>query len=171
MSVIPLKISKLSSTVIDYSIYGTQANYIFYGQTNTRVSYYPSAGVLTDINNNGRYEYVLSIVDYPLNPIPWLVIGDEEEEINLSQNFFPNGAPKTGQTSFIYYADINGDGKKDIIASEAGLDYPPWTGSKIGIAVWSGDHFVNVSDLLPQTTSRAYAIAIADLNMDGKVDI
>ena len=171
MSTLPLKVTKLNSTLIDYSIYGTQANYIFYGQTNTKVSYYPSAGVLTDINNDRKYEYVFSIVDYPFNPIPLIAIGDEDGQINLTKTFFPNGAPKTGQTSFIYYQDITGDGKKDIIASEAGLDYPPWTGSKIGVAIWTGKYFTNISNHLPETTSRSYAIGVSDLNGDGKIDI
>ena len=171
MPTLPLKVTKLNSILIDYTIYGTQANYIQYDKIITRAYYFPSAGVLTDINNNGKFEYVFSIVDYPLNPIPLLVLGDEEGEINLTQKFFPNGAPKTGQTSFIYYEDINGDGKKDIIASEAGLDYPPWTGSKIGVAIWTDKYFTNISTLLPETTSRSYAIGVSDLNGDGKIDL
>lgn len=171
MSLIPLKIIKHNSTVIDYTAYGTQANYNFYGQTNTRVSYYPSAGVLIDSNNNGKFEYVFSVIDYPFNPIPLIAIGDENEQINLTKSLFPNGAPLTAHNSYIYYHDINADGFKDLIASEAGLDYPPWTGGKIGVAIWSGHYFTNISNLLPESTSRAYAIGIADLNMDGKTDI
>ena len=171
MTITSLNILKNKSIDIDYRIYGTKANFLFYDRILTQVTYYPSAGVLTDINNDGRNEYVFSIVDYPFNPIPLLIIGDEDGKLNLTLKYFPNGAPKVGQSSFIYYKDINSDGFKDIVASDAGFDYPPWTGHKIGVALGNGNYLTDVSNLIPDTEIRSYAVGVADINGDGKVDI
>ena len=171
MPINSLNISKTKSIDIDYRIYGTKANFLFYDKILTQVTYYPSAGVLTDINNDGRNEYIFAIVDYPFNPIPLLIIGDENGNINLTSKYFPNGAPKVGHSSFIYYQDINSDGFKDIVASDAGFDYPPWTGHKIGVALGNGNYLTDVSNFIPDTEIRSYAVGVADINGDGKVDI
>ena len=146
-------IVKSTSTLVDYSTYGS---------TNV---YYFRSGVLADLNNDGKNEFVLSVSSYPQKPIPLLVLGDGTNSLNLTNQYFPNGAPTVMHSPWIHYVDINGDGKKDIIAAEAGLDAPPWTGSRIGVALNNGNTFTDISNLLPENTSRSYSIAIG--NFDG----
>jgi hypothetical protein len=141
-------------TLVDYSIYGTNKSYYF------------RSGVLADLNNDGKNEFVLSVTSYPEQvPIPLLVLGDQSGSLNLTNQYFTNGAPTLLHSPWIHYVDINGDGKKDIIAAEAGLDAPPWTGSKIGVAINNGNTFTNITNQLPNNTSRSYAIAVG--NFDG----
>src|SRR5262245_57870635 len=86
-------------------------------------------------------------------------------------DFFPNGAPTTMSTPMILFADINGDGLKDIVFAEAGLDRPPFTGARLGIALNAGGGtYRDVSSLIPadQLTDRAYATAVGDVLGDGK---
>ena len=128
-------------------------------------SYYFRSGVLADLNNDGKNEFVLSVSAYPQRPIPLTVLGDDNGVLNLTNKYFPNGSPTVMHSPYIHYVDINGDGKKDIIASEAGLDQPPWTGSRIGVALNNGNTFTDISNSLPITTARSYAIAIG--NFDG----
>jgi hypothetical protein len=144
-----------NQTLFDYSIYGN---------VNTH-SYYFRSGVLADLNNDGKNEFILSVSAYPQTPIPLLVLGDDNGILNLTNKYFPNGSPTVMHSPYIHYVDINGDGKKDIVASEAGLDQPPWHGSRIGVALNNGNTFTDISNTLPENTSRSYAVAIG--NFDG----
>jgi hypothetical protein len=140
-------------SLIDYSIYGVNNSYYF------------RSGVLADLNSDGKNEFVLSVSAYPQTHIPLTVLGDENGSINLTSKYFPNGSPTVMHSPWIHHVDINGDGKKDIIAAEAGLDEPPWTGSRIGVALANGNTFTDISNSLPVNNSRSYAVAIG--NFDG----
>jgi hypothetical protein len=130
------------------------------------------SGLLADLNNDGTNEFVFSVTSYPNQvKIPLTVIGDQNGALNLTSQYFPNGAPAVMHSPYILYQDINGDGKKDIIAAEAGLDQPPWTGSKIGVAINNGGTFTNVSSLISDTTTRSYSIAVGNFNGDGRMGI
>jgi hypothetical protein len=157
-----------SPTVIETShvndiVISTQTT-INYGPADSS-SYYFRSGVLADLNNDGKNEFVLSVSAYPQRPIPLTVLGDDNGVLNLTNKYFPNGSPSVMHSPYIHYVDINGDGKKDIIASEAGLDVEPWTGSRIGVALNNGNTFTDISNSVPITTARSYAIAIG--NFDG----
>ncbi len=158
---IPLSVTKLNSTTIDFSGYGTAG----------KTSYFLRSILIADLNSDGKNEFVFSMSPYPQVLVPLKVIGDEGGTLDLTSKYFPNGAPTVMHSPFILYEDINGDGKKDIIAAEAGLDVPPWTGSKIGVALSNGSTFQNVSNLIPDTAFRNYAVTIGNFNGDAKIDI
>jgi hypothetical protein len=130
-------------------------------------SYYFRSGVLADLNNDGKNEFILSISAYPQKPIPLTVLGDDNGVLNLTNKYFPIGSPTVKHSPYIHYVDINGDGKKDIVASDAGLDQPPWHGSRIGVALNSGSTFTDISNTLPNNTSRSYAVAIGNFDNTG----
>lgn len=130
-------------------------------------SYYFRSGVLADLNNDGKNEFILSISAYPQRPIPLTVLGDDNGVLNLTNKYFPTGSPTVKHSPYIHYVDINGDGKKDIVASDAGLDQPPWHGSRIGVALNNGSTFTDISNTLPANTSRSYAVAIGNFDNTG----
>lgn len=146
-------IVKYNLTIFDYSNYGNNHSYYF------------RSGVLADLNNDGKNEFILSVSAYPQIPIPLVVLGDDNGALDLTNKYFPNGSPTVMHSPYIHYVDINGDGKKDIVASEAGLDQSPWYGSRIGVALNNGNTFTDISNMLPTNTSRSYAVAIG--NFDG----
>ena len=155
----------VETTYINDIITSTQTLFDFnsYGSTNF---YYFRSGVLADLNNDGKNEFVLSVSPYPQKPVPLIILGDQPGSLNLTNQYFPNGAPTVMHSPWIHYVDINGDGKKDIVAAESGLDAPPWTGSRIGVALNNGNNtFTDISNLLPPNTSKSTAVAIG--NFDG----
>jgi hypothetical protein len=88
--------------------------------------------------------------------------------------FFPAGAPTVKHSPQTLFADINHDGLEDIVFAEAGSDAPPWQGSGIGVALnTGGGTYRNVSSLVPADvqTTRSYAMAIGDVDGDGRVEI
>lgn len=151
-----------ANEINDVTIYNSVT--INYGPSNNS-SYYFRSGVLADLNSDGKNEFILSISSYPQTHIPLTVLGDENGSLNLTSKYFPGGSPTVMHSPYIHYVDINGDGKKDIIASEAGLDVEPWTGSRIGVALSNGNTFTDISNLLPANNSRSYSVAIG--NFDG----
>ena len=94
-----------SSTTIDYSMYGGSGK-----------NYYFRSGLLSDLDGDGKNEFVFSVTSYPQVPIPLTVVGDQNSAINLTNKYFPQGAPTALHSPWIWHADINGDGSKDIIA-------------------------------------------------------
>jgi len=159
------------ATTLDYRQFVTNDKWQFYDRELFETSFYPSAGALVDINRDGRNEYIFSLTVYPFKKIPIAVLGFQDGIVDLTTTFMPNGAPTVGHPSFIHYVDINGDKNPDVVASEAGYDYPPWTGSRIGVAVATGLTFTDITTNIPQTTSRSYAIGVADFNNDGQLEI
>lgn len=152
---------KSNSITLDYGKYGAPVNTEFLYRS----------GLLVDLNGDGVNEFIFSVTPYPQIAVPLSVVGDSNGNIDLSIKYFPNGAPYVKHAPYIYYEDINNDGKKDIISSDAGLDIPPWTGSKIGVAFKSGDYFINSSNLIPDTTNRNYFLAIGDFLGKKRKDI
>jgi len=171
MPIQPLSTNKLGVTNLDYRPYATTEKWQFYDRVLEQTSFYPSAGTLADLNNDGQFEYIFTLTVYPFKQIPIAILGNQNGLINLTQKYFPAGAPTVGHPSFVHYLDVSGDGKRDIVVSEAGFDYPPWTGSRIGVGLNTGGSFTNISDKVPDTTSRAYAVGIADFDNDGRVEI
>ena len=64
------------TTYINDIITSTQTLFDFniYGSTNV---YYFRSGVLADLNNDGKNEFVLSVSPYPQKPVPLIILGDQ----------------------------------------------------------------------------------------------
>jgi hypothetical protein len=87
---------------------------------------------------------------------------------------FPAGIPTVRHSPLTLFPDVNGDGLKDIVFADAGLDRPPWTGSRIGVGLNLGTgRYVDVSPLIPpaQQATRSYSVATGDLDGDGRIEI
>ena len=87
-------------------------------------------------------------------------------------DFFPTGIPTTKHSPMTLFADLNGDGLRDIVFSEAGGD--PFGAGRISVALNLGaGRFRDVSSLIPadQQDTRSYAIVVGDVLSDGRVSI
>lgn len=157
-----LDTSELSAFSLDFARGSTAAQ-----------SYFLRSALVVDLDHDGRNEVVFSISPYPQRQLPLSVIGvDSIGARDLTAKYFPGGAPAVMHSPITLYKDVSGDGLPDIVAADAGLDGPPWTGSRIGVAINQGNGtFRDVSSLVPATILRNYAIAISDFNGDGVVDI
>lgn len=74
----------------------------------------------------------------------------------------------------IQFGDLDNDGLTDIVFADAGLDAPPWTGKRIGVALNAGGgKYRDVTSLIPasQQTTRSYAVVVGDVDGDGRAEI
>jgi hypothetical protein len=75
---------------------------------------------------------------------------------DATAKYFPDGKFLTKHTKNMFFEDVDGDGLKDFVIGDAGLDAPPWTGSKINIALNKGGTFESIYDQIPDTNLRNY---------------
>jgi hypothetical protein len=128
-----------------------------------------------DLDGDGCAEVILTFSTYPENLLqPIRILRAKAGVIDATAEFFPGGAPALKNASYAVFADLDRDGREDIVFAEAGLDREPWTGSRLGIALKQADGtFRDVSDKIPEFLweTRSYATAAGDLDRDGVPEV
>jgi len=130
---------------------------------------------MRDLNGDGTTEAILTISTYPdqlLEPI--IILGSDSVPIDLTRRLLPGGTPKVRHSPHTFFADLDGDGREDIVFAEAGLDHEPWTGSRILVLLaTAAGTFRDVSDRIPRELweTRSYGLGVGDFDQDGKPEI
>ncbi len=124
-----------------------------------------------DLDGDGDAEVILTFSTYPENLLqPIRILQAKAGVVDATADFFPRGVPALKNATYAVFADLDRDGREDIVFAEAGLDREPWTGSRLGIALKQADGtFRDVSDKIPEYLweTRSYATAAGDLDRDG----
>jgi hypothetical protein len=129
------------------------------------------------MNEDGIADAVFTMATYPKNIAhPIVVLNGQGPVENIAPVVFPGGVPRIVHANQIFLTDIDGDGREDLLISEAGMDKPPWVNpdAMIGIAInRGGGTFEDVSATVPQAAKglRNYPLAAGDLFNDGVVRI
>ena len=129
-----------------------------------------------DLDGDGHPETILTLTaprpsTTPLVPI---LIESRGRMRLATTEFFPAGPPTVNHSPATFFADLNNDGRDDIVFADAGADAPPWTGSVVGVGLsQGGGRYRNVSPLVPADlhSLRQYALAVGDIDGDGRVEI
>jgi hypothetical protein len=112
----------------------------------------PAAGVLADLNHDGRPDYVVGS-----GSGLWMFPGNGDGTFGSSLEF-DVGAP----TQWVGIADMNGDGRKDIVATT-------WDG--VSVLLGNGDGTLGGYRVFPTKSRAPHGLSIADLNRDGRPDV
>ena len=135
------------------------------------------SSVMHDMNNDGVDDAVFTVATYPDNIFHPIVILDGAGPVaNIADQVFPDGVPTIVHSNQIFFIDVNADGLKDLLISEAGSDHPPWfdPDALIGIGLnRGGGIFEDVSNTVPDAAKglRNYSLTAGDLYNDGVVRI
>src|ERR1019366_4822546 len=131
--------------------------------------------VLLDINGNAKLDLVGStnISSSATTTVPVIAATGDG-----TGNFTLNNALLSPQPGLVHgrqflAADLNGDGKLDVLIADHGFDSSPYPGARNWLLLNNGagllvDNTATSLDLLPGYTHQA---AIGDLNGDGSPDI
>jgi Ca2+-binding RTX toxin-like protein len=82
---------------------------------------------------------------------------------------FISAQPSIICPSGLFVADYNGDGRKDIVVIDTGIDFNPWPGAQQHILLSGPDGRLTNRDVGPLT--YAHASATADIDRDGDLDL
>jgi hypothetical protein len=128
---------------------------------NLASAYMPAVG---DFNGDGKLDIAVSGGGYELAPehIVTILLGNGDGTFSLAQNAtFPTGSNPWA----IVTADVNGDGKLDLMIANQ-------DDSTVTVLLGNGDGTFKPAAGSPIAVgSGPYALAVADLNSDGKSDL
>ena len=139
-------------------------------------AFFLRTAVPNDLDDDGYPEAVLTLADTHNNsttPSAPIIVQAHGQLRIATADFFPAGTPTVKMSPMTLFADLNGDGLKDILFSESGSDING-PGSAIGVGLnLGGGKYRNVQPLIPasQQGTRSYAIAVGDVLGEGRTEI
>ena len=130
------------------------------------------SALMHDVTGDGVPDVLVTIGTYPKNiSHPLMIIDGKAPLANIAPSVFaPGGITSVRHSNQIFLADFDNDGLEDLLVSEAGLDHPPWTGDKIGIAInKGGGKYADISNTVPARAQglRSYSLAAGRFFNDG----
>jgi len=139
------------------------AGNLFSGPINSPAGRYPYAVTAGDFNNDGTLDLAVTNNNFRLTHSQVKVLlGSDQGKFQK-----PVGYSVGGEPTFVTSADLNGDGKLDLIVVNHRLRHHP---GKISVLLGNGD-----GAFQPQVTYKAgeapWQAAVADFNGDGKLDL
>ena len=119
----------------------------------------PSAGVVAagDFNRDGKADLVVSNNGNGVS----VLLGKGDGTFQPAVAYVVDSRPNTG-TSFVLVADMNGDGKPDLVTGSSG-------GSRVSVLLGNGNGTFQTPIIA--NTPNSNALAAGDFNGDGKTDI
>ena len=124
---------------------------------------------VADVNRDGRLDIVVANES---NNMLGVLLG------NGDGTFQPAVAYGSGSQSFTYFlviADVNGDGKPDLVVADECTDHPTCNSGAVGVLVGNGDGTFQAAVIYPSggvgSLSGARSVAVADVNGDGRPDV
>jgi len=123
-----------------------------------------------DVDGDGSNEVFIcgtTYRDYVDHPVTVLSVKGGRA-IDATATFFGSDIPNSNQCTGIFFTDLNADGLKDVVFTDAGMDDPPWTGTAIEVALNNGSGFRRITDQFEEQTRgiRAYSVAAGQLDSD-----
>jgi Bacterial Ig-like domain (group 3)/FG-GAP-like repeat len=136
---------------------------------------YESGGIeavsvaVADVNVDGRLDIVVANES---NNTLGVLLG------NGDGTFQAAVAYGSGSHSFTYsvvIADVNGDGKPDLVVADECVDHPTCNSGAVGVLLGNGDGTFQAAVIYPSggvgSLSGARSVAVADVNGDGRPDV
>ena len=132
------------------------------GSEKERYGHYSDHLVAGDVNGDGNVDIAVGASNHKMDLIVWL--GDGKG------NFHPfnKGLPQEKHYSSVALADVDGDGRDDLIAS---ISYSGEAFKGVKAFLSGQDGFVDISEGLPAGESWGYFVAAGDLDGDGSAEI
>jgi hypothetical protein len=145
------------------------------GTLNSGVNYSPSAwdsyGVtIADVNGDGKPDLlVASVCNNPStcnNGAASVLLGNGDGTFQTAVDYSSGGVDAFAIVS----ADVNGDGKPDLLVGNACVD-SNCAGSSVSVLLGNGDGTFQTAVAYGTGGLQTYSIAVADVNGDGKPDL
>jgi len=131
----------------------------------------PQGLAVFDVDENGVNEVYFSFKAMPNFPdVPNVVFTKKNGKVDdVTQQVFGEDVPTSNAGTHILFSDLNADGKKDLVYSEAGDDIPPFSRtSAIEILLNTGGKFKRITQNFEKKISgiRSYATVVGNIDKD-----
>ena len=140
--------------------------------SNPTGGFYPDSIAIADVNGDGKPDLVVANSSAasdggPGNVGVLLGKGDGTFEADAT---YPSGADGAAAVAV---ADVNGDGKLDVVVANCSGNSSDCTGSagNVGVLVGKGDGSFQTAVTYTSGSTYPFAVAVADVNGDGRPDI
>src|ERR1700674_995832 len=133
----------------------------------------PNSVVVADVNGDGKPDLLVANTCDPNNNCSTgsvaVLLGKGDGTFQTAVNYYGSGG--WGADSAVV-ADVNGDGKPDLVVMNLALCGPPPCGlGQVGVLLGNGDGTFQAPGIYDSGAYWGYAVAVADVNGDGKPDL
>lgn len=128
-----------------------------------------------DLTGDGLEDVVVTRARWAseeLWPISVLVNDGAGGFVDGTSDVIEGPVPYTQMPRHTVVADLNGDGRDDVLIADTGIDVPPFVGyfSQLLLSTPSG-RYIDATDRLPQDQGYSHSAAVGDVDGDGHVDV
>jgi len=143
------------------------------GTFQTAVSYDPGgwrtlAVAVADVNGDGKPDIV--VANLGSNNVG-VLLGNGDGTFQTAVTYGSGGYNSWGSGQLVAVADVNGDGKPDIVVANNCADSACDNGGSVGVLLGNGDGTFQPAVAFGSGGNGPAAVAVADVNGDGKPDL
>jgi predicted dehydrogenase len=143
----------------DVSVFLGNGNGTFQAAQNFAVGSYPNGLAVADVNGDGHLDLITANTANATGNTVSVLLGNGNGTFQAAQNFITDTVPIK-----VAVADVNGDGKLDIVTAN--------TGGTVSVLLGNGNGtFQAATNISVGSGTYPASVAVADLNGDGKLDL
>jgi peptidoglycan hydrolase-like protein with peptidoglycan-binding domain len=164
-------ISPLTKSTIKFSLVNQSPQQRFTYPDDAEWHTIPQGLAVFDVDENGVNEVYFSFKAMPNFPdVPNVVFTKNNGKVDdVTQQVFGEDVPTSNAGTRIVFSDLNDDGKKDVVYSEAGDDLPPFARtSSIEILLNKEGKFKRITQSFEDKTTgiRSYATVVGNIDKE-----
>jgi Bacterial Ig-like domain (group 3)/FG-GAP-like repeat/Transmembrane protein 131-like N-terminal len=127
----------------------------------------PNTVTVADVNKDGKPDLLVGDQCGNCSGIVRVFLGNGDGTFEPGANYNSGGYAATSVT----IADVNGDGKLDLIVSNLCVSSTDCSGGTVGVLLGNGDGTFQTAVTYGSGGSYPFSVAVADANGDGKPDL
>jgi hypothetical protein len=128
---------------------------------------FPFSVAVADVNGDGKPDLLLANDNYNTNGTVGVLLGNGDGTFQQAVAYNSGGYQAFSVTA----ADVNGDGKIDVVVANLCSDINCVNPSSVGVLLGNGNGTFQSAAAYSSGAYQAFSIAVADLNHDGNPDL